>query len=207
MLSRRSRIDLILLAAVLGGCFTPWLTHPATSLRLTSYELSEWFTFLPSARDGSLTLTRLAFLMPLVCGVLVAALVLARQRGRALPNTLLSWVGLGGLALCVAFIFPPYEAYLFPDFWPDYQTQFYAGVVTLIGLVVLPFLPDDLTALLQTGLALVGAGYSVWAMLTLSPIATELLNSNWSLGWGWWLMLAGLVGLAWRGWARLFEAR
>src|SRR6188474_2876552 len=66
----------ILLALV--GYWAPWLTHPAAALRLNGYELSEWVTFLPGVRDGSLPLSRLLFLLPLACLALLLALAASR---------------------------------------------------------------------------------------------------------------------------------
>ena len=66
------------LALAVAGYWLPWLTHPAAALRLNGYELSEWVTFLPGVRDGSLPLSRLVFLIPLACLALLCGLVAAQ---------------------------------------------------------------------------------------------------------------------------------
>src|SRR5439155_11338744 len=42
--------------------------------RLNGYELSEWVTYLPGVRAGSLPLSRLEFLLPLGCVALLLGL-------------------------------------------------------------------------------------------------------------------------------------
>src|SRR5437870_3045187 len=75
-----NRLDRRWLALLLAlvGYWLPWLTAPAAALRLNGYELSEWITFLPGVRDGSLPLNRLVFLLPLACLALLFALAAAR---------------------------------------------------------------------------------------------------------------------------------
>src|SRR5437764_9978299 len=74
---------LIPLGLALIGYWTPWLTHPAAALRLNGYELSEWVTFLPGVRDGSLPFNRLAFLIPLACLALLLGIAASHFRSSA----------------------------------------------------------------------------------------------------------------------------
>src|SRR5207245_1175929 len=70
----RRTIQLAALGLALVGYWLPWLTHPAAALRLNGYELSEWVTYLPGVRAGSLPLSRLEFLLPLGCVALLLGL-------------------------------------------------------------------------------------------------------------------------------------
>ena len=78
MTRRRRILQLAALGLALVGYWLPWLTQPAAALRLNGYELSEWVTYLPGVRDGSLPLSRVLFLLPLACLALLLALAAAR---------------------------------------------------------------------------------------------------------------------------------
>src|SRR5687767_6493572 len=111
----RLRTFSILLALV--GYWAPWLTHPAAALRLNGYELSEWITFLPGVRDGTLPFNRLAFLIPLACLGLLSGITAAHFRSMTAPSSwlrpkwprsLIGWALLVLAALGCYGVFPPY---------------------------------------------------------------------------------------------------
>src|SRR6185436_5919146 len=74
------RLRTLSLLLALIGYWTPWLTHPVAALRLNGFELSEWVTFLPGVRDGSLPFNRLAFLIPLACLALLLSITASHFR-------------------------------------------------------------------------------------------------------------------------------
>ena len=227
----RTRPLALLLALV--GYWLPWLTHPAAALRLNGYELSEWVTFLPAVRDGSSPLTRLVFLLPLAALALLCALAAARPastlslpplgEGTArrpatapraglwalLPNLAgpLGWLFLALGLLGALIIFPPYPYLLTAYADPEYQPQLLVAALTLIAVIVGLFLPGDLSALLQTLLAAGALAVGAWALVTVRPVAGELLGAPWAVGLGWWAMLLGLAWLALMGLRRLFGQR
>jgi hypothetical protein len=206
--------SLALLLLALAGYWSPWLTHPAAALRLSGFDLAEWVTFLPGVRDGSLPLSRLAFLTPLACLALLLRIEAARTRPARtsgwrsfLPGAWLGW-GLLALALvCNLLVLPPYEAFRNRDYWPEYQTQFIVACAALLGIAVCQLLPNKVNALLQIALALVGGAYGAWALTTLRPTANELLNAPWAVGYGWIAMLVGFAGLAVLGGIELLSAQ
>jgi hypothetical protein len=226
-LSRR-----LALALALAGYWLPWLTHPAAALRLNGYELSEWITFLPGVRAGSLPLTRLVFLLPLACLALLFALAAARpastlslpplgagprhapppaRTGLAafLPSLAgpLGWLFLLVGLLCAFTVLPPYPYLLTAYADPEFQLQLLVAAITLIAVLLVTFLPDSLSAILQTVLALAGLAVGAWGLLTVRPLAAELLNAAWPIGLGWYAMLAGFGWLALLGLRRLFGPR
>jgi hypothetical protein len=222
----------VALLLALTGYWLPWLTHPAAALRFNGYELSEWVTFLPGVRDGSLPLSRLVFLLPLACLALLCGLVAARPAstlvlpplgaaarqppapprrglGTMLPAVAdpTGWVLLG-LGLLLAFtVLPPYPYLLTAYADAEYQTQFFAAVLTLLAWALVAYLPRDLNAALQGLLALGAGAIGLWAVLALRPAANAALNAPWQLGLGWYLMLAGMAGLVVSGLARVFGPR
>ncbi|MBF8283446.1 MAG: hypothetical protein HW378_2361 [Anaerolineales bacterium] len=206
------------LALALIGFWMPWLTHPAAALRLNGYELSEWVTFLPGVRDGSLPFGRFSPLIPAAALVPLFGIAAARSRSQTttrrhfrvltlLPNSFFSWGLLLFALLCAATLFPPYEAFVRSDYWPEYQPQFLAVCVALVGLAVSLALPDEVNDILQILLALLGGGYAAWLTWTLWAVTAQLFHAGWSIGLGWAAMLAGFAGLALAGWAKLFGPR
>lgn len=221
---------LALLLAVLGY-WLPWLTHPAAALRLNAYELSEWITFLPGVRDGSLSLTRLQFLLPLAGLALLCALVAIRPAQRlalpplgvaprppAAPRTGLAallplvagpagWITLLAGLVFAFVVLPPYPYLLTAHADPEFQAQLIVALVTVLAFVVLVYLPGDLNAVAQIVLALAVIASAVPPLLAVRPAANEVLGVAWPLGLGWPLLLAGLAALAWLALARLFSPR
>ena len=229
---RRRSIQLAALALALVGYWLPWFTHPVAALRLNGYELSEWVTFLPGVRDGSLPLNRLVFLLPLGCLALLLGLAATWRASR--PPTLLTAApiepaqtaprgglyallpsihGLGGWGLlllslvCVFSVFPPYP-YLFTAYAdPEYRTQLLVASLGVVVLLLALYLPPDLKAALQIVLAALGGGLGLWSLLVLRPAASDLLGANWAIGLGWPIMLAGFALLALGGLQELFGPR
>jgi hypothetical protein len=200
-LGRQEAVSLAALLVALAGYWSPWLTQPAAALRLSGFDLAEWVTFLPGVRDGSLPLSRLAFLLPLACLALLLGLAAqagARRRGWRgwLPAAWWGW-GLWLLAgVCSLLVLPPYEAFRNREYWPEYQLQFWVACVTVAGVAVSGCVPRQVTGWLRILLAAAGAGCGAWAVLMLRPAANELLNTPWAVGLGWPAMLAGLAGVA-----------
>jgi hypothetical protein len=219
-------------AVALLGYWTPWLTHPSAALRLNGYELSEWVTFLPGVRSGELPLSRLLFLLPLACLALLLAIVATRvpvpvaapslseaprhppERPRtglaaALPSLAAPWAWplLVAALLCALVVFPPYPYLLTALRDPEFQGQFFIACLTLLGLALVGYLPAGLKDGLQFLLGLAGALLAGFALLTLRPVASALLNTAWPIGLGWVLLVAGFAALAAAGLAQMFAAR
>jgi hypothetical protein len=223
-----NRPNLLLAALLLAlfGFWSPWLQHPAAALHLNAFELSEWVTFLPGVRAGALPFGRLSFLVPSACLAVLFGLAAARTshpawtrtarlgRWRALlPATGWSWVLLGIGVLCSFAVFPyyPYLVLVARDFFnPDYQEfqlQFVVAGAALAGVFVAVILPGIVKTFMQMTLALIGAGFSAWALWSLQPVASELLNAPWGVGYGWAAILLGFAGVLIAGWRQIFQPR
>ncbi len=229
---RHRYFRLAALALALVGYWSPWLTHSSAALRLNGYELSEWVTFLPGVRSGELPLSRLVFLLPLACLALLLSAVATRvpvrleapplgqapARAPERPRTGLAaalpampaawgWVLLLAGLVCAFVLFPPYPYLLTAIRDPEFQGQFFVACATLLGLFIVAYLPAELKDGLQVLLALVGAGLSLFALLTLRPVASVLLNAPWPIGAGWVAVVLGFGALALAGLAQLFGPR
>ena len=214
---RHRRLMLVTLALALLGYWSPWLTHPAASLRLNGYELSEWVTFLPGVHNGSLALSRLSFLVPLACLSLILSITASltaspRPRPASLfwprwPSALLGWILLFLALLCSAALFPAYPYILTAYKDPEFQFQFFIACAIPFGILLTFYLPTELKDLLQIPLALLGGAYGLWSLLAVRPAATELLDAPWAVGLGWVAMLAGFAGLIIASLARTFGPR
>ncbi len=228
----RRIVQVAALALSLVGYWLPWLTQPAAALRLNGYELSEWVTFLPGVRDGSLPISRLLFLAPLGCLALLLGLAASWQaqppaallaappsaaarpgpRGglRALLPSIQGWGGWVLLVLglfCAYVVLPPYPYILTAYADPEYSTQFFAASLGIVVLLLTQYLPTDLKAVLQILLAVLGAALGLWGLLAVRPVASALLGTPWPIAWGLPLMLAGFALLALGGLREIFGPR
>lgn len=212
-MKRAARLNRLALGLALLGYWAPWLAHPAATLQINGFELSEWITFLPEARDGSLRVTRLDFLIPLAC--LALLLGLASRAGAPhpggwlwprLPASPLGWGLLTLALLCCAALFPPYPYILTAYREPEFQLQFFLACVLPGALLLTLYLPAELNPLAQIPLALLGGVYGAWTFLTVRPIFIALLNAPWATGLGWFTMLFGFAWLALLAGGSLFSA-
>src|SRR5688572_10598001 len=229
---RHPLFRLAALVLALVGYWSPWLTHAAAALRLNGYELSEWITFLPGVRSGELPLSRLLFLLPLACLALLLSAVATRVPVRlaapplgrptaqpparprsglaaALPATVgpWAWALLLAALVCAFVILPPYPYLLTALSDPEFRAQFFIGCAALLGLVIVAYLPAELKDGLQFLLGLAGLLLGTYALLTLRPAASAVLNAPWPIGLGWLAMVVGFAALALAGLAQLFGAR
>jgi hypothetical protein len=124
-----------------------------------------------------------------------------------------SVAGLGGWALivlglfCAFVVLPPYPYILTAIGDPEFRLQFFVGLLALVGVVVVLYLPTELNALLQIGLSVAAVVVALPALLALRPAAEAVLAARWPLGLGLPLLLAGLAVLALSGLRRLFGQR
>lgn len=203
------------LTLTLFGFWQPWLMLPAGALQLNAYELSEWVEFLPGVFIGALPFDRLTFLIPCACLTVLFGLAAARARRAAphgwlsalWPDNTLGWGLLALAGLSVAAVFPYYPYFLSAYADPEFQAQFFLACAALLAVPLALLLPDEIAALVQIALALIGLGVSAWAWWALWPVASELMRVTWPPGWGWFATLLGFALAALDGWQRLFAPR
>lgn len=184
-----------------GGAFLPWIWHQSVALQLTAPGLAEFVKFLPQVRTGQVEIERLFFLWPLFLAMLALPLF-AANRTLGLP----AWLGwlmrLAVIPLALAGLSPVWTPAILLA--PEFRLQTLLAVVAL-GLTVVAPLLKSLPLKLLVGLLII-AGLAAlilpyWQFSLVQADITEAYQRPVSLGWGWWLTVAGLVlsmiGSAW----------
>jgi hypothetical protein len=157
--------------------------------------MGEFVKFLPGALDRTLSVIRQLFYLPPLALVVTVALLVGARRLR------LGWP-LRGLLLLLAV---PVSLQLLPPAWspaslmtPEFRLQTIAlGVcwLFLAGYWLLARIPLRLGGALSAGLALAGTLLPAWQMLVVKPAVNKVYGSPPSLGWGFFLCMAGLAVL------------
>ena len=179
----------------LAGYFGPWIDHPAAGLVVTGLDLPEYMKFLPSVRNGSLTLWRQGFYLPLVAVSLAWSLGAFRRD-----------LGYGWLMRIVLLIGAAVTALnLLPPAWtpallrtPEFRAQALVMAACLGVALVSPFvalLPRQVSGAIITLLATWTLWTPLRGFLRLLPDISLIYNAPQQPGWGAYLMSAGLLVL------------
>ncbi len=179
----------------LAGYFGPWIDHPAAGLVVTGLDLPEYMKFLSSVRNGTLSLWRQGFYLPLVAVSLAWSLTaFRRELGYGWIVRILL---LAGAAVAALNLLPPaWTPSLLRT--PEFRDQTLVMLGCLGVALVSPFaalLPRQVTG------ALLGllAAWSMWtplrSFLTLLPDISQIYNAPQQPAWGPYVMLIGLGGL------------
>lgn len=182
-----------LLLAAVGASFAPWVNRPPAALVLTAPDLAEFVKFLPEVRNGTLTVQRLWFLLPLfVAALSLPMLVSTRQL--AFPG----WVRWPILVIQI-----PLSLTLLPPVWSpsvlfsaEFRLQAMACSLCL-GLVIvsrwLRATPVRPLVLLLVLSSLAAPGLATWQFLTAQNAIAGAYGSPIIPAWGMWITLAGFA--------------
>jgi hypothetical protein len=182
-----------LLLAGIGGAFAPWVWRPGVALQLTGPGLAEFVKFLPEIRLGQIEIERLYFLLPLFTAMLLLPLF-AGNKALMLPAWLRWLLRLAVMPLALASLSPVWAPAILMAAEFRLQTIL-AGVA--IGLAVIAPLFKSLplkilvVVFMGGGLAAIILPYRHFALVQAS--IEEAYRQPVSLGWGWWLAVAGIV--------------
>jgi hypothetical protein len=182
-----------LLLAAVGASFAPWVDRPPAALVLTAPDLAEFVKFLPEVRDGSLTVRRLLFLLPLFVATFSLPLVVAARR-LAYPRRV-RWPVLAAIV--------PLSLTLLPPVWSpgvllsaEFRLQTIACVLCL-GLIAaarwlgrLPLRPL-VVSLVPPSLAAPALG--LWQFLVVREAVARAYASPVVPGWGAWVTTVGFA--------------
>jgi len=185
------------IALVLVGYWGPWVNHKAAALVLSGLDMAEFVKFLPEVQAGTEFMIRELFYLPL----LAAALCLALTGGNQYLHYPLWARGIMvTMAIVLAMIvLPPYPFIVQALNSGEFRRQFLMGVGCLAiigGVLFYRRLPRTAVAALLVIVSLAGAIPPVWQFLSVRNALDRLYGQPIHIGWGLWLMLAGLVIVA-----------
>lgn len=180
----------------IAGYFGPWLAHPTAALTLSGADMGEFVKFLPGVIDGSLRILREAFYLPPLVVVVGVALLSGSQRLRY-PRP---------LRLLMLVLAVPTSLQLLPPAWSpkslmtaEFRLQAIGlGICWLLlaGSGLLGRLPLQPAGAVGSVLALAAGGLSAWQFLVVKPAIDRVYIAPPSIGWGFFLSLAGLLVIA-----------
>jgi hypothetical protein len=182
------------LAAV--GYYGAWIAHDTAALTLSGVDIGEFVKFLPNVVSGSLGIVRQLFYLPPLAVVLSVALLVGCRRLQY-PWPLRTTF----LVLAI-----PVSLQLLPPAWsvaslrtPEFCAQTIAlGAcwLALAGFWLWGALPARLTGSLSAALALAALILAAWQLALVKPAIDEVYRTPPSVGWGFYLCLAGLAVIA-----------
>ncbi len=181
------------LVMALTGFFGPWVNHLVAGLVITGLDMGEYVKFLPTVRDGTISIWRPGFYLPLVA-ISLSALIAAYRSDLAYRW----WIRAPLLAFATVAAFN-----LVPPAWtparllePEFRFQTTSLLLLLAGVALAPFLaliPRTLAAILVTLLGGVALTLPLYTFMQLLPTIQELYNQPLTAAWGLWLMTLGLL--------------
>ncbi|MBX3012125.1 MAG: hypothetical protein KF832_11495 [Caldilineaceae bacterium] len=180
---------------ILVGYWGPWVPHRVAGLVVTGLDLGEYVKFLPVIRNGQVLIWREGFYGPLVAVSLTLSLTAFRptyRYGWPLRLFCLLWAGIAALNLLP----PAWSQHTFVN--PEFRQQILALGLCLGAVAVSPFLallPRWFYTMLVIALSAAAAWFPPRAFLQVLPAIRELYQQPLQPGWGFYLMLAGLLFL------------
>lgn len=178
-----------------GGAFAPWIWRDSIALQLTAPGLAEFVKFLPEVRYGQVQVQRLFFLLPLFLAM-VALPLLVENRKLALPRWLRWTLRLAVIPLALAALSPVWTPAILIA--PEFRLQTVMALIAM-GLAMIAPVLNRLPLRTLIILWLVGGMAAIilpiWQFGLIQASIGEAYHEPVSLGWGWWLTVAG-VGLS-----------
>lgn len=186
---RNSQFAICLLGLILAGagCFGPWVPHETAALTVTGFELAEFAKFFPQVQGGTVPVTRVLFLTPLVAAAVLLGLLVNK-----LTNKLTRALVILAAALLALAALPPYQ-YLLD---PGYRGQLILAATGLLLVLLTPlarYLPRRAQGILIALVALAGALPALWQFVMLRPLVVALYDAPLGLGWGLVVCMAGFA--------------
>jgi len=176
-----------------GAGFAPWVWHESVALQLTAPGLAEFVKFLPEVRTGQMKVERLFFLTPLFLVMLLLPLLIV-NKGLTLPQVLRWGLRLVVIPLALVALSPVWTPAILISSEFRWQT-----VLTLLSLglvVVASFfkrLPLKVLIITLIGGNLISVVLAGRQFSLVQSAITEVYHEPVGLGWGWWLMVTGML--------------
>lgn len=186
---------LLALGVTLGlvGAVAPWIPHQTAGLNVGGFFLFEAGKLLPPIRNGTVSLFREGFLLPLLASaVLLATLPAFAPRPSRLVRVFCPLVA-AGIALAAM---PPYPAILSAHRDPEYRGQLLLAAIALFLIGTSPLLRRVAISVRKwlAAAIIIGAASPAWiALLRVQPLFAQLYDAPVGIGWGAWVYAAGCV--------------
>jgi hypothetical protein len=182
-----------LLLAGIGAAFGPWVWRASVALQLTPPGLAEFVKFLPEIRAVQIQINRLHFLLPLFV-VMLGLPLFAENRALSLPRWWRWLLRLAVIPLALAALSPVWTPAILTA--PEFRLQTALAGLAVAMAIFAPLLRGLPLNLLVLGLALAGLAAILLPyrqFLLVQPGIEAAYNESISLGWGWWLTMAGFA--------------
>lgn len=178
---------------IIAGYFGPWVPHRVAGLVVTGLDLGEYVKFLPVVRGGQVTLWREGFYLPLVAVSLTLSLAAFQPHLRyGWPLRILFLLVAGVAALNL--LPPAWDQSTFRN--PEFRQQIQALVICLGAAAISPLLallPRWLSTGVILGLGVLALWFPLRDFLRVLPSIRELYHQPFAIGWGVYIMVAGLL--------------
>ncbi len=192
----RNLLIISMLVFAVGAAFAPWVYRPPAALQLTAPGLAEYVKFLPEKRLGLLPAQRLHFLLPLLVSALSLPL-LAENRALGLNPAWRIGLRLAVVPLALAMLSPVWApGVLLND---EFRLQTLAAGLAIGLMLIAPMFGRLSLKWLIAGItpaALVATAFALRQFFLVDQAIAATYAGPIVLGWGGWLPLAGLAGLA-----------
>lgn len=182
-----------LLLAAGGASFAPWVDRPAAALKLTAPDLAEFVKFLPEVRNGSLSVQRLLFLLPLFVTSFTLPLVVASSR-LAYPR----WARWPILVTVV-----PLSLTLLPPVWSpavlmsaEFRLQTIGCIFCLVLVAAsrwLRWVPVRILMAILVPLSLAAPAVAFWQFYVVRAPVSQAYAGPIFPGWGTWATIIGFA--------------
>lgn len=178
-----------------AGYVGPWVDHPAAGLVITGQDLGEYVKFLVHVRSGEIPVWREGFYLPLVAVSLALSLA-AYRRAPAYGPIWRALLLAGALAAALNLLPPAWSPAVLRsgEFRLQVVTLGACAAAALLSplLALLPGWLAGATIALLSAAAIVVPLRMFYAVL---PTIAELYARPLSVGWGVWVLVAGLAVL------------
>ncbi|HOT92597.1 MAG TPA: hypothetical protein PLJ78_11440 [Anaerolineae bacterium] len=175
------------------GYFGPWVGRRAAALAWNAYDLFDLLRLLPEIETGALSVNLQTLRLPLVgLAVLLPLLLSQANRGWRIMGALL------GMGLALATL-PPYPEIVTAWYTPGWRVPFWWGIgatlATGAAVWFAPRLGRYRAWLMLAWIAVTGLP-AVATLYRLLPALRSLHAAPVQPGWGFWVCMGGLLGLA-----------
>lgn len=176
----------------LAGYFAPWVDHGVSGLVITGLDLGEYVKFLPGIRDGSISVWRQGFYLPLLAVSLSCSFTAYRPVfGYSLPARLS--LLLLGLVAALNMLPPAWSPTVLAS--SEFRLQTIWIALSLVALAFSPFLALVPSYLAYTVIAVVsvtGLWFCLSGFMRVIPGIFALYQSQIVIGWGPYAFAIGL---------------